>query len=446
MSLIFQGTIPGPLRSIIREAAEKWPKGADVWIGCSGNFTIERSLADMGFRLHSNDVSIYTSALGWYFTGQDIPITLKPEHEDLLGWITPYLDGGPGTIATLMLGTRFLADVEKPGVYYQRNYRAYREQFPRMHAETVDRMKNVTLRLDSYHPKDVREYLRDDVPEDGIVTSFPPFYAAGYEKLYEPFERYFDWPAPEYPILDEDGITETLDLICDRPTWIMATNVEQEDRRANLNGYVEPALKAAPFWVYTSESPTRVVTARQKAEPCFLPRMGPEHEITEDSTISIVPLKVGEFESLRLLYLNRNITAMNTDVVPYAVMVDGRMAGVFAFGSWVKPDVYTLMTDFALPRTRYKRLSKLIIAAAVSVEATRRMERSWTRRAHGVQTAVFTNRPMSMKYRGLWDLRERVDLPKTEKFKYKITYESGVNRWTLNEALQMWLKKWGETA
>ncbi len=34
----------------------------DLYVACSGNFTIERVLADR-FKLHSNDVSIYTSVV-----------------------------------------------------------------------------------------------------------------------------------------------------------------------------------------------------------------------------------------------------------------------------------------------------------------------------------------------------------------------------------------------
>ena len=38
---MFRGSIPAPLRSIIYEHAGIWP-GEDIYIGCSGSFTIER--------------------------------------------------------------------------------------------------------------------------------------------------------------------------------------------------------------------------------------------------------------------------------------------------------------------------------------------------------------------------------------------------------------------
>lgn len=54
---MFQGTIPPEARSMIRALAGDW-NAPDIYVGCSGNFTIERSLADLGVRLHSNDVRI----------------------------------------------------------------------------------------------------------------------------------------------------------------------------------------------------------------------------------------------------------------------------------------------------------------------------------------------------------------------------------------------------
>ncbi len=52
---------------------------SDIYSGCSGNFTIERILASEGrFRLHGNDVTLYSSALGRYFAGKPLTVRLKP--------------------------------------------------------------------------------------------------------------------------------------------------------------------------------------------------------------------------------------------------------------------------------------------------------------------------------------------------------------------------------
>jgi hypothetical protein len=72
------------MRAIVRETAATWPRGP-VYVPCCGNFTIERSLAGLGFALHSSDVSIYTTAIGRWLTGQPVGIRLCEDSADRLG-------------------------------------------------------------------------------------------------------------------------------------------------------------------------------------------------------------------------------------------------------------------------------------------------------------------------------------------------------------------------
>ncbi|MFE7277239.1 Hint domain-containing protein [Streptomyces sp. NPDC057623] len=179
---MFQGTIPAPMRSIVRETAGHWPRGP-VYVPCCGNFTIERSLAGMGFALYSSDVSIYTSAVGRWLTRQPVGIQIRDESQDELNWLTDSLDDGVGTVATLMLGTRFLASVGREGLWHERVVRSYREQWKAKHAETVERLSGSGVELASYEVEDVRSWLKK-VPRDAPVCSFPPFYClAPHERI-----------------------------------------------------------------------------------------------------------------------------------------------------------------------------------------------------------------------------------------------------------------------
>ena len=40
-----------------------------IYIACSGNFSVERSLFELGLPIPFNDVSLYTTMLGDYFSG-----------------------------------------------------------------------------------------------------------------------------------------------------------------------------------------------------------------------------------------------------------------------------------------------------------------------------------------------------------------------------------------
>jgi hypothetical protein len=124
-------------------------------------------------------------------------------------------------------------------------------------------------------------------------------------------------------------------------------------------------------------------------------------------------------------------------------MVDGKMIGAIAYGTWTGSDEVLLLTDFAVDPHDYPKLSKLVVMATASKEIQRVIERAFTRRLNRLTTAVYTNNAASMKYRSLFDLAAREPL-KEGHFKYKLTYKSDAGRWTLDEALAEWKRRWGQ--
>lgn len=143
-------------------------------VGCSGAFSIERFLGPLGYRMHGNDVSIYTCQLGKYLSGQFVDYTIRQESEDELAWLEPFMETDADRIATLMLGTSFLQYVGKEGQYFERMLDGTRRQFPEMHAKTKTKVEAVSVKLESFHAMDVRDWLRTEVPGNGAVASFPP--------------------------------------------------------------------------------------------------------------------------------------------------------------------------------------------------------------------------------------------------------------------------------
>jgi hypothetical protein len=445
---VFQGTIPAELRSIVAEHARGWPTGANVYVGCSGNLTIERTLAgtlpDKQFTLHSNDVNPYSCALGWAFSGQPVPFALKDESQPTLNWIEEYLDDGLGTLATLMLGTRFLSFVGKDGVYHRRIADAYRDQFARMHAETVSKLGKAKLQLASFDARDVREYLRD-APPDAPVASFPPFWGGGYEAMFKGITDHFDWPEPEYDVLGDDGKQEIIDLIIDRPHWLLGLHFEDPTLEPYRVGYVKNSPRSMPIWVYAKPGAVRYVGPRQKLEPVLMARLGAGDALGDD--LRLHPLTGGQFNALRSVYLNRGI-APGMPLFACAVSSGGRIIGAFG---WLPPkfglDAY-LMSDFSVAPTKYRRLSKLIVMAAISSESQVLVQRALSKRVVGWATTAFTNRPTSGKYgRGVPGVklysRKKCD---DGVHQFQLQYGGPLGQWTLAEALDQWRTRHGGTA
>ena len=436
---MFLGATSGPLRSILHEHVKRWPV-QDVYVGCSGAFTIERTLLDTGVRLHSNDVQLFTSALGRYFAGEPVEVRVAEESLPELEWVEPWLDGGEGSAAVVMLGSTFLKAFDnRRNPYYERMLRAAREQFPRMHAKTVERLRSSPLRpLASYTAMDVMEWLDTVVPDGGPVCTFPPFYDGGYETMFAPLDRNLRWEAPTYPELDAARRDALVAKVVDREHWALGLHEKQEHLADHLRGIVQTTNRNVPVYVYTSGGPSRLVRPAQNLEPVLAPRLGPGDVLGE--RLGLAVLSPGQFATLRSQYLDPKIPPSTNVHLMVAVVVDGVVVGCFAMNPPAfEPTTAYMLSDFAVAPSDYRRLSKLVLHAALSREAQQLMQRHTSSRLTRVATTAFAQNPVSMKYRGVLDLTKRAR-SKDPAFQWQLQYESDLGRWTLQEGYARWLR------
>ena len=96
-------------------------------------------------------------------------------------------------------------------------------------------------------------------------------------------------------------------------------------------------------------------------------------------------------------------------------------------------DVY-LLADFVVDSTRYSRLAKLLLLVIQTKEIRRMMEEHLLDELPTCTTMVFTDKPVSMKYRGLFKLVRRVP--------GKLVYQTEMGTKTLKEVVPLWLKKY----
>ena len=446
---MFHGSIPADLRSIIYEHADSWPD-TDLYVGCSGNFTIERVLHSRpGERrpIHGNDVQSYSSALGWWLAGEPLQYRLKDENRELLTWLEPYLTTDTDLLASLMLGTRFLQYVGRSGVYYERMVRATIGQFPTMHAKTVEKLNRLTTRLASYYCGDVRAYLDQAVPADAPVAMFPPFFAGDYEQQFAGIDDFFEWPAPTYDLLDEDGKEQIIGAVLDRRHWILGLHIAREELRPWLRGVVQTSNRGMPIYVYASSGARRVVQPAQQVAPILMPKIGPDDGLGDQMAIHV--LNGGQFAAIRSQFMSKTILP-GSPLLACGVSVDGQIIGAFAYlPPKFDPSCAYLMSDFPVSWTRYRRLAKLIVMAAASREAQLLLQRSLSKRLTAWSTTAFTDNPNSAKYgRGIpgVKLQKRTDPAGDGIHRYQLQYGGPLGDWTLTEALAEWKRRHGKDA
>ena len=135
------------------------------------------------------------------------------------------------------------------------------------------------------------------------------------------------------------------------------------------------------------------------------------------------------------MYLAKGIDT-TTGALAFAVLVDGMLAGAFSFALQKfhnRTSSIYLLTDFATSRER--RLSKLIPMLAASREIIHQVDRKFVIRCKFVETTAFTDKPVSMKYRGVFDLHARKQ--------GELQYRGQIREGSIEEVYREWYRKHG---
>lgn len=463
---MFYGSVPAEAQAIMNKIIKSWDV-KDIYVGCSGNFTIEKFVGPLGrFTLHSNDVTLYSLCLGMFFSGQAVPLALTEEGEKQFGWIKEYMKTDVDRIATLLLCTRLVQYIGKGDhPYYKMMLEENIKQYPAMHKETVERISKCTLTVKDYYNGDGMNFVKEAPADCGFVT-FPPFKRAGkaFVKDFAKLEKIFSFAPPEYEFFDEDRLKDYFREIMKKREWCFATDVKLTDEEfvPHLKGMSKTTNRGIPIYIYASNGKSQIVTPFQSTVQMNIKRFSQGMEIGENIKLNI--LSNDAFQTLRSQYMNINIRP-GSATLAIGVTVDDCLIGVYAFSSsptlsnWDKhietPTMY-LLSDFPVEPVDYKHLAKLVLYAALSKESKRIAERITKRRVASLVTTAFSKNPESMKYRGLFKVLNRhkndslekadwaKDIDPTNAYymqPYEINYGAPMGQWTLQEGFDMWKKK-----
>lgn len=446
---LFKGTVPTEIRAMLYELSQGWKADA-LAVACSGNFTIERVFVGR-FPLLSCDVTIYSGALGAWFARQPFRLELKAEHREAFGWLLEGMADQAGATATVMLLSKLTDALDKnmgikPNAYYQRIVDGYRRKWPEMLEQTRKRLETSPLQLQNYHGGDAVDWL-PTLPESVAVATFPPFFGGDYEAMFSKIEALFDWDKPSYQEIFEERRKIFLDALMNRPHWAIGTRERLAQLEPYLRGTAKTTNRGVPLYLYAPAGVARAVAPRQQTEAVAVPRLSPGERVGE--RMWIAPLAYPYFAALRSQYMNESIKpGMPTQA--YAVMVDDKLIGCYAVQKGYKvpnaqADALYLLSDFPVAPSDYPRLAKLVLYAALSKEGRLLSERVSKARVRYLVTTAFTNNPVSMKYRGLFNLESRKEAGDKSPFRWQLQYVAEAGRLSLAEGLKEWKQKHGFT-
>lgn len=437
---MFIGAINSTIRNFLASTAAAFDNKVVV-VGCSGNFTSESVLSKFAHPkgIHSNDVSFYSCMLGRWLTRQPLEFTITDAEYE---WLTPYLADDTRKLAAIMVLLDMLEFEKRNNPHRVRMWKLYEQDFPELVNQTMGRLATADagLKVSSFYEGDVfAHFERFAADKDAVFCCYAPTYKGGYERLYKKLDKIVQWNEPTYGLLDDDGRDKLLG-------WMTARRfLWYDDRR--VEG-LEPVMEqrgslAKTVYLYSNVVPRPVLfdSLYQLGKKVKLPLAGASLEIAEDSVVKFQQMKPIELTTYKDVFLAKHINYASGQWA-FAVMVDNQTVGFLEFK---KPDrgisfigFLYMMADFPVSGTPYKRLSKLILMLAKSKDTRALLERLRQIRTTHLTTTAYTDKPVSMKYRGVFELDKRSQNKEGKKF---LTYNAEFNNLTWQETLNEWLTK-----
>lgn len=458
---MFYGSLPSEAQSIIVDIVSDWDC-EDIYVGCSGNFTIERCLdGKIDAKLHSNDVTVYSCVLGRYFCGKDLNIKMRSDYDGPMRFVEKYLDNGAGSIAVILLLSRMSNYLgSKPNPYYTKMINAYVSQFDELWKGTKAKVEKIDPFINSLYEGDVCEWI-DNVPLESGFICYPPFFSGDYEKMFRVIDEVFDWNPPTFEFINKDRIEVLFRKMTQHKYFLFGTNDLLPEFKQYLVGKTQTTNRGVPLYMYSNTQKSHYVGPRQLTENLCVKRLKPGDEVGDHIELKI--LSNSAFQTLRSEYMNVNIKPGQATLA-IGVLVDEKLVGVYAFSSSPTPANWSthidtptmyLLSDFPVEPVDYDRLAKLVLYAALSKESKMIAERIMRKKVKALVTTAFSKNPSSMKYRGLFkvlnrkenklseDDRAKISDPSSAYYaqKYEINYGAKIGEWTLDEGLAMWKKK-----
>lgn len=437
----FIGSINGKLRQFFHTHA-RLLDGRDCYIGCSGNFTIEQIITRQcpGARIHSNDISLYTSAIGHHLIGYDLPITVT--NEELL-FMQTYINRGevyPAACISLMLSMFKYEKRNNP--FTERMWTTYLVNFETLLEQTAEKIRKAVqhIHIADYTMIDVHDYYPRP---NGISIGFLPTYVGGYEKLFKRLDESTQWDSPHYDMLTTERREASIQKMT-QGDYILYDDRDRDDlpivARVELPG-------RKPVCIYSNINFRRgIFRTRVNERVKNYPLLMPDEEIHAGAEITITETDLPTINHYRSLYLSKRIQPGSGGPC-YLVFAGGKLFGflIFQFYS-VKssdPGDCYLLSDFVVPSTRHPRLAKLLLMASLCREVKQTLDGKSIKHYQAILTTAFTDKPVSMKYRGIYELVKR---GKTGDGRPFLNYRGQFCDQTLKEVTATWTKKFNKPA
>lgn len=346
----------------------------------------------------------------------------------------------------------------KNNLHQKRLYDEYLDGWEWRFEKTAERVEQAkrACRIVQYSTSDIQDFEErcKQIDPNGIFFGFLPFYKGDYEKLYKRIGEILAWEAPPYQIIDRQVKTQLLGKISRDFNYVLIDDMRHEEYP---NVMLKRRTRTKEVFLY-SDLPALAHVLVQKHfrdKPTYYARATDADldAVTTESKIVIKSVNHLEINYYKNIYMKKSIAWTNGNYAyDFMFFVDGKLFGfaVIDIGGTknLSKDIrvhnsFYLLSDFSVAVDKDKRLSKLVLLTLQSREFYEVLRDRVFRDAKYLSTSAFSDKPVSMKYRGVFDLHSRKEnTALNADGKFMLNYVTTFAKHSLQEALSKWIEKY----
>lgn len=430
----FLGSVPPVLIKTVIESTDvaSWN---EVYVACSGTFRTERLVlgAAPSAVIRSNDVSLFSCGIGRWLTDapHDFKFVNRLAFVEELGLKDPLERLGAIIVVMNMAGYA----TGKENAFKREHMAHFEARFRDYVDQQVKKLAPVkaTTPIASFHARDWVEHVDEAIARGAGVLAYPPTFKGGYEKLFAFINDNVEWEPPPYNLWDPARIGEIIDrLDAGGVPYFIYADQKIDGREPtiefNQNG------KRTVYGYAKAKRAAYLARGIGPGQPFAYEPLDPA-KLDKKTNVEIVPAPGNRLTFLKNVYLKKTIQHC-AGQINFLVYLDGMLAGGLIYSrSQYSRDSLFLLSDFAT--TRNGRIAKLIARLATSKDVISFIEKRFVGKFDSIATAVFSDNPASMKYRGVFELHKREERNAPEG-RYMLYYVSKVRNESIQEAYRWW--------
>lgn len=436
--MAFIGSVPKEARLVIKEIMTDVDEKLPVYVGCSGNFVIDRICQKMGRKVYSNDVSLYSKLVADAALGRDTDIVVTvPKYREIFDRWEEHKYKKLIMVMFIMKISEFEDCKNDFKTNGYNNMLAYSGDFYKATLAKLEKSEALEFGIEDFYFGDFRDHLANN---QGVGLLFAPTYTGGYEKMYNRVEEVFEYEKADYRMFntdDAEGIYK--ELLETSQIIIYSDNLFKDIEHFMVSRILMPDGKR-DIYIYSSVKSFKRTILIDSHTPKVLKKTYPilpkDFKFTENTEIRVLESKLDMVNHYKHLYMSARVDYSEGGDFGLLMFADGMVFGFASFSKFLgtrdKRDIF-LQSDFCVPHE--KRLSKLVASLLLSEEVRDICIKKFAYAYNGIQTSVYTEKPVSMKYRGVFKLLDRN--VKEKKLTYKGSFKGERN----NQIYLKWLKK-----